>query len=97
MHATKCFAVDEPFESFQTQGKFSQRERSFRAETTTLEAFHITRQRIFWPIDDPQVFAPAHFHCWLDHSLSTFSNEIQRFDDHSFAPAGGELFPPCNA
>jgi hypothetical protein len=49
---------------------------------------------VFGAVGDAQVFAAAAFVGGLRESFAAMGDKGDRFDDHAFAPGGGELLPP---
>lgn len=51
--------------------------------------------RVLWPVNDPQVFAPATLDRGLSKIASALKDEVERLDDHPFAAPLCQPLPPC--
>src|SRR6267142_2128729 len=97
VHAAKRFVANESLEGFDAKGEFSQGERSLAAGAAIAEARKMLVGGVVRPIDDSQILAAAALHGRLDKALAAAHDKFQRLDDHAFAPACSQGFPPGNS
>ena len=69
----------ESFKGFDAEGEFAERQRSFCGEAARTKAFQVFCRRVFRAVDDPQIFATAAFHGWLNQPPPILGYEIQPF------------------
>jgi hypothetical protein len=95
MDSPQRLARHEPFERFQPQSEFSNRQRPLSRQTPCPKPGQLVRRRVFRAVDDPQVFPTSAFQRGLHQPLRSACNEIERLHDHTLAAPAGELFPPA--
>ena len=94
--ATEGLAGDEAFEGFDPEGEFAHGEGLFAAEMTLAQPFEVFGGGVFGSVDEAQVFAAATFDGRLHPPFMSPDDEVEGFDDHTFAAPAGSLFPPGN-
>ncbi len=97
MDSSKRFVADEPFQTFDAEGEFSEGEGTFGSETSVSQPGEILFGGVVGAVDDAQVFPTSAFHGGLYQPLLASHDEVQRLDDHPFAPPSGQGFPPLDA
>src|SRR5262249_5864656 len=63
----------------------------------TLEPLQISRECVFWPINNSQVLASANFHCRLYESFCSSGHKVPWFYDHALTASRSQFLPPCNS
>lgn len=87
----------ETFKRFYAQGELSQGEGAFGSYAARAQAVKVFGDTVFRAVDDAQVFGAATFQGGLHDAVFASANEIERFDDHTFATLSRQFLPPLNA
>ena len=94
MDFSQRLAADEALESLDAEGELGKGEGSLPAETAVSQTDQVLLIRVFWSVDDAEVFASPAFEGWLGEPAAALVNESERLDDHALAASTRELFPP---
>ena len=69
--------MNESLQCFQSEGEFTKSERSFSAKTSALEPLQVLGQRVFRPVDDPEVFSPSNLNGRLREPFPSLRHKLQ--------------------
>ncbi len=87
----------ESLQCFQSQGEFTKSKRSFGAKTSALEPLQVFGQRVFRPVDDPEVFSSSNLNGRLRQPFPSLRHKLQRLYHHTLAAACRQFLPPLDS
>src|SRR5260370_40994476 len=87
----------ETLEGLDAERELAERQGTLHRQPTRAEALQVLGKRVLGAVDDPQILGATALYRRLNDATPTTGNKIERFDNHPFATAASELFPPTNS
>src|SRR5262249_46741258 len=94
VHPAQRLAADEALQRLDAERELSDRERALAPEAAAPQALEVGGFGVLGAVDDAEGLAAAGLERRLGEAAAAASDELERLDDHTLAPALRELGPP---